>query len=106
MSKADVSTTPIRSRRAFLAGIAVTAVMPIAAAVPAGAAAVMPNAAATLPHVVDPVIALAERAIAAWNDFEAKCSVTSKAEDTVIDWRNFLRETLCQGDILLNLEEG
>ena len=35
MSKADHCTTPIRSRRAVLAGIAVTAAVPIAAAAPA-----------------------------------------------------------------------
>jgi hypothetical protein len=45
MSKADVSTTPIRSRRAVLAGLASTAALPIAAIVPADA---------TTPHVVDP----------------------------------------------------
>ena len=37
---------------------------------------------------VDPVIVVAERAIAAWNDFEEKCLVTSRAEELVIDWKN------------------
>jgi hypothetical protein len=37
MSKADISTTPIRSRRAVLAGIASAAALPIAAAIPASA---------------------------------------------------------------------
>jgi len=39
MSKADISTTPIRSRRAVLAGIASAAAMPIVAAVPNNAVA-------------------------------------------------------------------
>jgi hypothetical protein len=38
MSKADLCTTPIRSRRAVLAGIASAAAIPVAAAVPAAAA--------------------------------------------------------------------
>ena len=55
MSKADVSTTPIRSRRAVLAGIvSAAAALPIAAAVPT--AAMAPNAGAAGPAVVDPVI--------------------------------------------------
>jgi hypothetical protein len=39
MSKADISTTPIRSRRAVLAGIASAAALPIAAGIPTTAAA-------------------------------------------------------------------
>jgi len=38
MSKANISSIPIRSRRAVLSGLAVTAALPIAAAVPAAAA--------------------------------------------------------------------
>jgi hypothetical protein len=78
MSKANISTTPIRSRRAFLAGIAaVTAAVPVAAALPANA----------LPFEDDPTIPLAHRAIEAWNEFEAKCRVSSDCEDGVIEWR-------------------
>jgi hypothetical protein len=39
MSKANISTTPIRSRRAVLAGIAASAALPIAAALPVAAPA-------------------------------------------------------------------
>jgi hypothetical protein len=46
MSKADISTTPIRSRRAFLAGMSIAAAMPIVAAVPATTGAAL---------VVDPI---------------------------------------------------
>ena len=83
MSKADDSTTPIRSRRAVLAGIAITAAaVPIAAIVPADAA---------MPHDVDPAIALAERVVGAWNDFEAKCRVSSDCEDGVFEWEKLNR---------------
>jgi hypothetical protein len=50
MSKANISTTPIRSRRAVLAGIASAAALPIAAAVPTTANA-----------TVDPIYAAIER---------------------------------------------
>jgi hypothetical protein len=82
MSKADPCTTPIRSRRAVLAGIASAVALPLATALPVAATA-MP----LTPEVADPVIALAQRAISAWNDFEEKCLVTSKAEELVIDWK-------------------
>jgi hypothetical protein len=39
MSKADIYTTPIRSRRAVLTGMAATAALPIAAALPVAAPA-------------------------------------------------------------------
>jgi hypothetical protein len=42
MSKADVSTTPIRSRRAVIAGMSAAAALPIVAAVPTMAAAAVP----------------------------------------------------------------
>jgi hypothetical protein len=77
MSKADDFTTPIRSRRAVLAGIAT---LPIVAALPVAALAIPPNA-------DDPVIALAERAIDAWNDFDAKCIESSDCEEGVNEWR-------------------
>jgi hypothetical protein len=64
------------SRRAVLTAIAVTATVPIAAALPANA----------LPFEEDPAIALAARAVDAWNDFEAKCSVLSDCEDGVFEW--------------------
>jgi hypothetical protein len=76
MSKADILPTPIRSRRAVLTAIAVSATVPIAAALPANA----------LPFEEDPAIALAARAVDAWNDFEAKCSVSSDCENGVIEW--------------------
>jgi hypothetical protein len=41
MSKADISTTPIRSRRAVLANIATAAALPIAAAAPAAAGKIL-----------------------------------------------------------------
>jgi hypothetical protein len=94
MTQADSvhSTPPTNTsltRRNMLGAItAAAASLPIAAAVPTAAPAMAPNAAAAGPVGVDPMIALAERTSAAWNDFEAKCSVTSKAEDAVIDWRN------------------
>jgi hypothetical protein len=84
MSKADDCTTPIRSRRAFLTGVAAAAALPIAAALPVTAPALPSIDQPTL----DPVIALAQRAIDAWNDFEEKCLVTSNAEELVIDWKN------------------
>jgi hypothetical protein len=63
MSKADVSTTPIRSRRAVLAGIASAAALPIAAAVPTIAPAEASQA-------IDPIFG----AIEAWR----------RADDAVI----------------------
>jgi hypothetical protein len=36
---------------------------------------------------VDPAIALAARAVEAWNDFEAKCGTLSDVEERVIDWK-------------------
>jgi hypothetical protein len=82
MSKADILPTPIRSRRTVLAGIAIAATMPIATAFPADAA---------MPYDVDPAIALAARAVDAWNDFASKCSVLSDCEDVVIEWRELNR---------------
>jgi hypothetical protein len=88
MSKADQPTTLIPSRRALLVGVASAAALPIAAALPVAAPALAATAPAGCPEATDPVIALAERTIAAWKEFEAKCLVTSKAEDLVIDWKN------------------
>lgn len=59
------------SRRAVMAGIASAAALPIAAAMPANA----------LPFEDDPAIPLAVRAIEAWNDFDAKCRVSSDCEE-------------------------
>lgn len=42
----------------------------------------------SLAGAVDPAIALAARAVEAWNDFEAKCSISSDCEDGVIEWKN------------------
>ena len=60
---------------------AAAASLPIAVAIPTAAPA------KALPVVVDPVIALAQSAIDTWNDFEAKCRVSSDCEDGVIEWR-------------------
>jgi hypothetical protein len=82
MTKANrvLSTPPTNTsltRRNMLGAItAAAASLPIAAAVPTAALAMAPNADAAWP-AVDPVIALAQSAIDAWNDFEEKCLVTS-----------------------------
>jgi hypothetical protein len=76
MSKADSSTTPIRSRRAVLAGLA-----------SAGAIAAIPTTAAAMPSPADPVIALAARVVDAWDDFEAKVSAQNDCEEAVFEWR-------------------
>jgi hypothetical protein len=94
MTKANrvLSTPPTNTsltRRNMLGAItAAAASLPIAAAVPTVALAMAPNADAAGPVVVDPVIALAQSLIDAWNDFEEKCLVTSNAEELVIDWKN------------------
>jgi hypothetical protein len=56
MSKADISTTPIRSRRAVLAGIASAAALPIAATAPTAALAADPIFAAIERHKATAVI--------------------------------------------------
>jgi hypothetical protein len=50
MSKADISTTPILSRRAVLAGIASAAALPFAATIPTTAAAAPAGNPSTTPH--------------------------------------------------------
>jgi len=52
MSKADISTTPIRSRRVVLAGIASAAALPIVAALPVSAPAMH-----AVGQAVDPIFA-------------------------------------------------
>ena len=55
MSKADISPTPIRSRRAVLAGIASAAALPAAAVIPATA---LPTAGLPATPAADPIYAM------------------------------------------------
>jgi hypothetical protein len=73
MSKADVCSIPIRSRRAVLAGIVSAAALPIAAAVPATALAMplAPAAAPSGPHPDAELLAMADQYAVAykkWSD--------------------------------------
>jgi hypothetical protein len=83
-STPPTNTSATQSRRGFLSRTA-TALIAGTALNATAIAAALP--AAREPLIADPVIALSERAIAAWNDFEAKCSISSKAEDLVITWK-------------------
>jgi hypothetical protein len=62
------------SRRTFINTLAA---LPFAASVPANA----------LPSEVDPVIALAECVVDAWNNFEAKVSAQNDCEEAVLEWQ-------------------
>jgi hypothetical protein len=58
MSRANSFTTPIRSRRAVLAGIASAAALPVAAAIPATSVTATP--------AVDPALALTGFPLNVW----------------------------------------
>ena len=60
MSKADISTTPIRSRRAVLAGIVSAAALPVVAAIPTAA---LPGSDSELIELADQYVKVQER----WN---------------------------------------
>jgi hypothetical protein len=57
------------------------------------------------PRVVDPAIELAERAISAWDDFEAKCLLSSKAEELVIDWKKLNPQPVMRAAVIGSNED-
>jgi len=82
MSKADNCTTPIRSRRAFLASMSIAAAMPTVAAVPATAGAVL---------VVDPIFAAIE-------EFRRADAAVIAAFDVVPEDDDLTENALCRRD--------
>lgn len=71
MSKADFSTTTIRSRRAVLAGVASAAALPIVAALPTAARALasVPSLNMTTPHADAELLALADQYVVAYKKY-------------------------------------